>query len=180
MKLVALTYGTEGDTRPLAAVCHALMGVGYEVTLLVDGGTLGSALDLGVPRAALAGDIRGKLQSASRISSFVAVKNSLNATAKAMAQIANENADAWMRQILDVAAGSDGLIVAGLAAYIGFSAAEKLAIPVIGAGAVLAGRSLRVRRRIEPLRLCWKRSGQFGGSDGADAGWIARVYSYGD
>jgi hypothetical protein len=30
----------------------------------------------------------------------------------------------WMRQILEVAAGSDGLIVAGLAAYIGFSAAE--------------------------------------------------------
>ena len=37
-------------------------------------------------------------------------------------------------QVLDAGAGSDGLIVAGLAAFIGFSAAEKLEVPVIGAG----------------------------------------------
>jgi sterol 3beta-glucosyltransferase len=125
MKLVALTYGTEADTRPIAVVCRALMDAGHDVTLLADGGTLGSARDLGVPHAALAGNIRGALQLG--ISSAVAGKNSLNATAQALARIANENADAWMRQVLEVAAGSDGLIVAGLAAFIGFSAAEKLA-----------------------------------------------------
>ena len=134
MKLVALTYGTEGDTRPIAAVCRALMDAGHDVTLLADGGTLGSARDLGVPHAALAGNIRGALQLG--ISSTVAGKNSLHATAQALARIANENADAWMRQVLEVAAGSDGLIVAGLAAFIGFSAAEKLAVPVIGAGMI--------------------------------------------
>jgi sterol 3beta-glucosyltransferase len=136
MRLVALTYGTEGDTRPIAALCRALMDTAYEVTLLADGGTLGSARDLGVPHAALAGDIRGTLQSVSSTSSIVAGKKSLNATAQALAGIANENADAWMRQVLDAAAGSDGLIVAGLAAFIGFSAAEKLGIPVIGAGMI--------------------------------------------
>jgi sterol 3beta-glucosyltransferase len=136
MRLVALTYGTEGDTRPIAALCRALMDTGYGVALLADGGTLGSARDLGVPHVALAGDIRGTLQSVSSASSLVAGKNSLNATAQALARIANENADAWMRQVLDAAAGSDGLIVAGLAAFIGFSAAEKLGIPVIGAGMI--------------------------------------------
>jgi sterol 3beta-glucosyltransferase len=40
MKLVALTYGTEGDTRPLAALCRALMDAGHEVTLLADSATL--------------------------------------------------------------------------------------------------------------------------------------------
>ena len=136
MKLVALTYGTEGDTRPLAALCRELMDAGYEMTLLAESGTLGSARDLGVPHAALAGDFRASVQSVISISSVGAGKNSLNATTKAMARIANENADAWMRQILDVAAGSDGLIVAGLAAFIGFSAAEKLGVPVIGAGMI--------------------------------------------
>jgi sterol 3beta-glucosyltransferase len=58
LRLVALTYGTEGDTRPIAALCRALMDAGYGVTLLADGSTLGSARDLGVPRASLAGDIR--------------------------------------------------------------------------------------------------------------------------
>jgi hypothetical protein len=42
------------------------------------------------------------------ISSAVVGKNSLNVTAQALARIANENADAWMRQVLEVAAGSDG------------------------------------------------------------------------
>jgi sterol 3beta-glucosyltransferase len=134
MKLVALTYGTEGDTRPIAAVCRALMDAGYDVTLMASSETLGSACDLGVPHAALTGDIRGALQLG--ISSAVARKNSANSTAKALASFANENADAWMRQILEVAAGSDALIVAGLAAFIGFSAAEKLDIPFIGAGMI--------------------------------------------
>jgi sterol 3beta-glucosyltransferase len=136
MRLVALTYGTEGDTRPITALGRALMDTGYGVTLLADGGTLGSARDLGVPHAVLAGDIRGTLQLVSSTSSVVAGKSTLNATAQALARIANENADAWMRQVLDAAAGSDGLIVAGLAAFIGFSAAEKLGIPVIGAGMI--------------------------------------------
>jgi UDP:flavonoid glycosyltransferase YjiC (YdhE family) len=134
MKLVALTYGTEGDTRPIAALCRALMDAGYEMMLLADGGTLSSARELGVPHAALAGDIRGALESFSNSSSVVAVNYSLNATAQALARIANENAEPWMRQVLEVATGSDGLIVAGLAAFIGFSAAEKLGIPIIGAG----------------------------------------------
>jgi sterol 3beta-glucosyltransferase len=129
MKLVALTYGTEGDTRPVAALCRALMDAGDEVTLLADGGTLGSARDLGVPHGALAGDIRGTLQSVSSISR-VSGKNSLNAAAQALARLTSENTDTWMRQILAVAGGCDGLIVAGLAAFIGFSAAEKPAVQV--------------------------------------------------
>jgi sterol 3beta-glucosyltransferase len=136
MRLVVLTYGTEGDTRPIAALCRALMDAGYGATLLADASTLGTAGDLGVPHAALAGDIRGTLQSVSSTSSVVTGKNSLNATAQALAGIVNDNAGSWMRQVLDAAAGSDGLIVAGLAAFIGFSAAEKLGIPVIGAGMI--------------------------------------------
>ena len=134
MKLVALTYGTEGDTRPMAALCRALMDAGHELTLMADDGTLGSARELGIPHVALTGDIHKALQVG--ISSAFAGKNSLNTTAKALARIANENADVWMNQVLEVAAGSNGVIVAGLAAYIGFSAAEKLAIPVIGAGMI--------------------------------------------
>ena len=124
MKLVAITYGTEGDTRPIAALCRALMDAGYEVTLLADGSTLGSARDLGVPHATLAGNIRGTLPSVST-SMVVSRKNSLNATAQALARLVNENTDLWMRQVLDAAAGSDGLIVAGLAAFIGFSAGKN-------------------------------------------------------
>lgn len=134
MKLVAVTFGTEGDTRPLATLCRALKDAGHDVLLLAADGTLGSARDLGVPHAALAGDIRGTLQPGGGIAAVLSGKKSLNATAKALAKIANDNAAAWMRQTLDVIPGSDSVVGAGLAAFAGFSAAEKLGIPIIGAG----------------------------------------------
>ena len=36
MKLLIITYGTEGDTRPLAALGHALVQAGHDVELLGD------------------------------------------------------------------------------------------------------------------------------------------------
>jgi sterol 3beta-glucosyltransferase len=63
MRLVALTYGTEGDTRPLAALCRALMDTGHDVTLLANSETSASVRELGVPHVALAGEIRGEVSS---------------------------------------------------------------------------------------------------------------------
>jgi UDP:flavonoid glycosyltransferase YjiC (YdhE family) len=110
------------------------MDAGHQATLLAAEGTLGRAVDLGVPHAALAGDIRGRLQPGGGIASVLSGKKSLNDTAKALAKIANDNAGTWMRQTLEVIGGSDAVIGAGLAAFAGFSAAEKLGIPIIGAG----------------------------------------------
>jgi UDP:flavonoid glycosyltransferase YjiC (YdhE family) len=72
MKLVAVTFGTEGDTRPIAALCRALNDAGHDVLLLAAAGTLGSAHDWGVPHATLAGDIRGTLQPGGGIASTAA------------------------------------------------------------------------------------------------------------
>lgn len=136
MKLAAVTYGTEGDTRPLAALCRALIDAGNEVTMLAGSGTLDSVGRLAVPHAALAGDIRAALQPNGGIPTAAAGKSRLDETAKTLAALANSNAESWMSQILEVAGGCDGLIVAGLAAFVGFSAAEKLGIPVVGAGMI--------------------------------------------
>jgi len=136
MRLVAVTYGTEGDTRPIAALCGALLDAGHQVTLLADGATLGGAREHGVPHVALAGDIRTALRPGGAVTAAVARRNGLDATTTALARLANENTEAWLRQILATADGCDGLIVAGLAAYVGFSAAEKLDVPVLGAGMI--------------------------------------------
>ena len=61
MKLLLLTYGTEGDTRPLAALGHALVRAGHAVELLADASTLETPRALGLPCTALAGDIRAAL-----------------------------------------------------------------------------------------------------------------------
>ena len=61
MKLLIITYGTEGDTRPLAALGHALMQAGHQVELLGDASTLGVAQALGVPSRAQVASTLGML-----------------------------------------------------------------------------------------------------------------------
>ena len=151
MKFVVATYGTEGDVRPLAALCRALMDAGHEATLLADRATLGIAQTLDVPARALSGDIKGTLDPSAAISNVVGNDHGLNSTAKALAGIANANAETWLREIVDAAEGSDALIVSALAAFVGLSRRNTWA----------SGRwpsaSFRYRRRPSSLRLSYRR-----------------------
>jgi len=136
MKLIVATYGTEGDARPFAALCRGLMDAGHEARLLADAATLDSARVLGVPTTALAGDIRGTLGSDHAIAGVVAKGGGFNDTARALAKIANQNAESWLRTIIEAGRGCDAILVAGLAAFVGFSAAEYLGVKGIGAGMI--------------------------------------------
>jgi sterol 3beta-glucosyltransferase len=89
-----------------------------------------------VPTAALAGDIRGTLHPDHALARVVAQGGRFNDTARALAKIANENAESWMRTIIEVGEGCDVILVAGLAAFAGFSAAEYLGAKGIGAGMI--------------------------------------------
>jgi len=130
MRLAALTYGTEGDTRPIAALCRALMDAGHEVSLFADEKTLGSARSLGVPHAALSGSIQEDL------SSLVAQGKGVSATVTGLSRIANAQAENWMRQAARAAEGCDGIIVSGLTAFVGLSVAEHVGVPIVGAGMI--------------------------------------------
>lgn len=135
MKLLVITYGTEGDTRPLAVLCRASMDAGHETHLLADRSTLAAAEALGVPATALAGDIRGTLQPDHAISNVVEGRSVSEAT-KALARIANTHAESWLRSAVDFGRGADAVILSGLAAFVGLSAAEYLGIPAIGTGMI--------------------------------------------
>ena len=135
MKFIVVTYGTEGDTRPLAALCRALINDGHEARLLADRATLGSAEALGVPTTPLAGDIRGTLEPSGSIASVVGRKG-LGAMAKALANIANANAEQWLRTTVEAGKGCDAVIISGLTAFVGLSAAEYLRVPAIGTGLI--------------------------------------------
>jgi len=124
MKFTIATYGTEGDACPFAALCRGLMDAGHEARLL------------GVPTTALSGDIRGTLSRDHAIVGTVAKGGGFSDTARAMARIANENAESWLRTIIEAGEGRDAILVAGLAAFVGFSAAEYLGATAIGAGMI--------------------------------------------
>ena len=126
MRFVVATYGTEGDTRPLAVLCRALLDVGHHVRLLADAATLGSAVTLGIPTTPLAGDIKKALQPARQTKPADTIRDLTN--------IANANTESWLREVTAAAKGCDAIIVSALASFVGLSAAECLGIQGIGAG----------------------------------------------
>lgn len=128
MKIAVLTYGTEGDTRPLAALTHALMARGHETVLLGDAQTLASADALNVPAQALPGDIRKQLAAAAQ--------HGPGEMTRALAQLTNDHTEDWMRATLVAARDCDVIITSGLAGFVGLSVAEHLRIPAIGAGMI--------------------------------------------
>ncbi|MBD9370427.1 glycosyltransferase [Xanthomonas sp. XNM01] len=123
MRLLMLTYGTEGDTRPLAALGHALLQAGHAVHLLADRSTLDVARALGLPCTALAGDIRAT----------IARDDGMRDITRALARLTIAHTGAWMEQALEAGRGCDAVIVSGLTAFVGLSVAEALGVPAIGA-----------------------------------------------
>jgi len=130
MKLLALTYGTEGDTRPLVMLCHGLIGAGHEVLLLAERGTLDTARQLGVPHAALEGDIHDEVVA------LVSRGNARLAASRGLARMAQRHVPGWMRQADAAAAGCDAVLTGGLAAFVGLAVAEHQGLPVIGTGMI--------------------------------------------
>ena len=134
MKFTFLTYGTEGDTRPLVALAHGLAAQGHGVRLLADAATAGSAHAHGVPFTALAGSMKDALAPGGALAGIVAGKGNAGALARAFAQTARDHTPAWMRTALEAAANSDVLVFSGLASYAGLALAEGLDMPCVGAG----------------------------------------------
>ena len=130
MRLLALTYGTEGDTRPLVMLCHGLRQAGHEVLLLAEQATLSSARALDVPCAALQGDIHDEVVA------LVSRGNNLVAASRGLARMAQRHTRAWMEQADAAAAGCDLVLTGGLAALVGLSVAERHALPAIGTGMI--------------------------------------------
>ena len=61
MRFTIVTFGSEGDTRPLAALSRGLLDAGHELKLFADKSTLGRARELSVPCEALEGDVKSVL-----------------------------------------------------------------------------------------------------------------------
>jgi sterol 3beta-glucosyltransferase len=127
LKVAAITFGTEGDTRPLAALCRALIDAGHEAHLLAADATLASAQALGVPATGLPGDIRATVRGAAAGASR---------GVSSLAREVDANAETWLSTLLPVASDCEAVIVSGPAAFIGLSAAEHLGLPAIGTGLI--------------------------------------------
>ena len=129
MRIVALTFGTEGDTRPMLALCRGLIDAGYDVLVLAERSGAGYAQSLRVPFVALDGDMRAELLAAADLSQH---GDDVKHVARELSRIGATHAASWMRTTLAHARGAHAILCAGIAIYVGLSCAEALGIPAIG------------------------------------------------
>ena len=130
MRFSVVTVGSEGDTRPLAALCRGLLDRGHEVKLFADDSTLTLPRTLGVPCEALQGDIKSILPIADprqklRFSELMRIGKDLKAF------IANNSAS-WLREVGEHAGRSDTILFSSLALSIGLTLREELRKTAVG------------------------------------------------
>ncbi|KAI9005747.1 glycosyl transferase, partial [Hyaloraphidium curvatum] len=139
MRFTVVTFGTEGDTRPLVPLCRALLDRGHSLELFADRSTLGTAEAGGVPARGLAGDIKATVGPGGFLSTTTS-KGASDPTviARAVAELASSNTVSWLRDVAEHARsfGSDAILFSGVTAYVGLAAGEGLGIPSIGLGAI--------------------------------------------
>jgi sterol 3beta-glucosyltransferase len=130
LRFSVVTVGSEGDTRPLAALCRGLLDRGHEVKLFADESTLGAPRALRVPSEPLQGDIKsilpiGDPREKFRVSEALRVGRSLK-------DFVTINSAAWLRAVAEHAARSDVILFSSLALGIGLSLREELRKPAVG------------------------------------------------
>lgn len=130
MRFSVVTVGSEGDTRPLAALCRGLLDHGHEVKLFADHSTLTLPRALGVPCEVLQGDVRSILPTADphqklRMSEVIGV-------VKALKAYIADNSASWLRVVGEDAGRSDAILFCSLALSIGCTLREELQKPAVG------------------------------------------------
>lgn len=130
LRLSVVTVGSEGDTRPLAALCRGLLDRGHEVRLFADGSTLGAPRALGVASEPLQGDIKsilpiGDPREKFRLSQALRVGRNLK-------NFIAENSASWLRTVGEHAARSDAILFSSLALSVALTLRAELRKPAIG------------------------------------------------
>jgi UDP:flavonoid glycosyltransferase YjiC (YdhE family) len=129
MRFSVITCGSEGDTRPLAALCRGLLDRGHEVKLFADEATLTLPRMLEVPCEALQGDIKsvvpaGDLARELRFSDIMAFASNLKG-------FFARNTAAWLRAVGKHARCSDAILFCSLAYTPGLILREELNKPAV-------------------------------------------------
>jgi UDP:flavonoid glycosyltransferase YjiC (YdhE family) len=133
MKITFLTYGTDGDTRPLLALAREAGARGHAAHVLADVAGAPHAHALGIPFTPLAGDMRAAFLPGGAFGALLKDGASMTRLTRACAALARDNTRPWMEAARAAAQGSDALVYSGLAGFVGLAVADALGIPCIGA-----------------------------------------------
>ena len=112
MHLSIVSFGSEGDTRPLAALSRGLLDRGHTVKLFADNATLELARRLDVPCEALTGDVKASLPIVhphAKLRMADVIK-----TGRAIKENVATNMASWLRVVGEHAKASDAVLCSSL------------------------------------------------------------------
>ncbi len=131
MRFTIISYGSQGDVRPIVALGKGLLRAGHSVVFPADREFRSLVERHGLDFRPISGDLRAAMQGGAADDMFrkgidpVAMMRSITA-------LSRDHANAWAKEYWEAAKGSDAIIASGLAFYAGVAVAEKLGIPVVG------------------------------------------------
>jgi sterol 3beta-glucosyltransferase len=151
MRISAITYGSEGECRPLVALCRGLVDAGHDITLFADASAAAYAAGNGFAYIPLPGDMLAAVVAAAATLSSARYGAAI---VRIVAGLIREHAGAWLRTLVDGSRHADAVLAGGMATFVGLSAAEALRVPVL----VTALQPVRPTREfptplMKPLRL---------------------------
>ncbi len=129
MRFTVVAYGSEGDTRPIVALCRGLMESGHELQLFCEQSAAETVRNHGVSAAVLAGDIKATLpldDPASELS-----KSKMMRAIRQMSQLIRDSTPSWMEMVADHAQSSDAILMSGLASPMAQAVADAMNLPAI-------------------------------------------------
>jgi sterol 3beta-glucosyltransferase len=132
MRVAMITFGSQGDVRPLVALGQALVRAGHHAVLLADSEFAALSAAAGVAFVPLAG---GSLRDPAMRSTWDALfERGLDPKVlmRVVFEHVGRNTEAWGRQFREAALDADLVVAAGPTFYIGLAVAEALGLPTVG------------------------------------------------
>lgn len=126
MRIVLVTYGSEGDSRPFLVLAWALKKAGHDVVLLSD--DTAAPLARGVVEFRSLGGNMVDTMTNERFGAVRKLMESGQVQMTALTELAREHTEEWVRQIDAAAAGADAIVGSSLAVLQALSVADTRGI----------------------------------------------------
>ncbi|GAA1391268.1 glycosyltransferase [Luteococcus peritonei] len=131
MRIAAISYGTEGDVRPMLALGRELAARGHSMVLAGDAAGAPLAAQVGVDYVPLGGDLRQRIAGPGEMGDVVRRGALALSGIRPVRRLLDEHLHRWTLDLVEAASDADVVLSSGLSLPAGFTAAEALGLPVV-------------------------------------------------
>jgi UDP:flavonoid glycosyltransferase YjiC (YdhE family) len=133
MRVAIISFGSQGDTRPLIALSQSLVRAGHKAILLADPEFGDLAGEAGVDFVPLAGGSVRDLFTSREIAKPHQRGFDVWGVMQVLMQHMGRYTETWGRQLRKAASDADVVVASGLTFFIGLAVAESLGLPTVAA-----------------------------------------------